>query len=138
MGVAREDEGVVLGVLREDEGVTLGVARDDGGVAVGVAIYDEGDGGMEVDKISESAYTENIDAEIKQESCDVAAGIQSDDESMEEGGQLEEEVVLKIVRCLEELRRCLETAQHTIVSHNNTYVSTYMLNVQATILRFRP
>lgn len=79
------------------------------GEGVGGTREDEGDGEMEVD---ESADTENMEPEDK--SCDVP-DVQSD-ESMEEGGQLEEEVVLKIVRCLEELCQCLKKVQHTIVS----------------------
>ncbi len=85
------------------------------GVAGGGAREDEGDGAMEV---TESADTENMGVENK--SCDMA-GVQSD-ENMEESGQLEEEVVLKIVHCLEELYQCLRKAHHTIVSQLILYL----------------
>ncbi|XP_064393290.1 protein virilizer homolog isoform X2 [Halichondria panicea] len=88
--------------VRDEEGVALSVIKEEA---------DNGVGSMEVDKTVESAEVEQMDAE---ESCDIVTG-QSDVNMEEGGGQLEEDTVLKIVQCLEELRKCIETSQHTIV-----------------------
>ncbi len=89
-----------------EEGVALGVIKEE---------VDDGVGSMDVDKTTESAEVEQMDAETKEESCDIVTG-QSDVNMEESGGQLEEDTVLKIVQCLEELRKCIDTSQHTIVS----------------------
>ncbi len=95
--------------VRDEEGVALSVIKEEA---------DNGVGSMEVDKTVESAEVEQMDAE---ESCDIVTG-QSDVNMEEGGGQLEEDTVLKIVQCLEELRKCIETSQHTIVSGRVVHV----------------
>ena len=87
--------------------------EEEGGVA-GAARNNEEDefGPMDVDKVEEN----QADSEqVKQESHDNGIG-QSDSGMEVEGGQLEEETVVKIVNCLEELRECIEKAHQTIVS----------------------
>ena len=71
-------------------------------------------GPMDVDK-GEPNQTDS--EQVKQESHDHGSG-QSDTGMEVEGGQLEEDTLVKIVSCLEELRECIEKAHQTIVSRN--------------------
>ena len=87
---------------------------EEGGVAGPVRSNEDDEfGPMDVDK----GEPNQADSErVKQESSHDQGSGQSDAGMEVEGGQLEEDTLVKIVSCLEELRECIERAHQTIVS----------------------